>query len=432
MDGTEMTVTVDVAAGAVLVGDDVIGGIRDASAIAPGALRLPSGAVVRPLAFGVRAQVCAGPPHAAALGAAVLAAAVDLPPSPTAAAGVPWAESDEVAVQALALHLAGAEPKGVVPSFADVAVVMSRTYGWDVGELLDVPAQLADRLASAALGGDDDGWTRVVLAQEPAPRGATEVRDALAADLLRRAAAGISSGLAALGAEGLAADPAADQRPSRGRTTTSTRTDRVESDRAREARCPPHPRDRLPHPDPPARDTEASPQDAASIAGHRGPRTTATSRAGAAPPAGGPATRPIPRHDEGDPDLSPARPSSPAPPWTPAGASRGTRGPSRPRSPRLDVDAGPPLVGANGQPGPGAGPDAAATTGVRREAMWAPSLPQASTDRLPAATADTSRMVATTREGAALTRPPAPALGVAEQVAAALDDESDLRGLLRW
>jgi hypothetical protein len=187
-------VVVDVGAGVARIGDAVLR-IRPA----PGGLAVGD-VVLRPLRFGERMRLVAGalasPGHdddgARALAAAVLRAASDDGPEPE--------ESERPAVEALALHLAGARlGTARPPGFATCAGLLSRALGWGASEVVDVEADLADRLAGdverSLAGMDDGGWTRIVLSEgsplgtgapQPVAESAAQARDLLARDLLHR------------------------------------------------------------------------------------------------------------------------------------------------------------------------------------------------------------------------------------------------------
>lgn len=69
---------------------------------------------------------------------------------------------------------------------------MSRVFGWDIDRVVGCSAHVIDHLATSVLEPGDgeageDGWRSFVLVPAPADDDPAEVRDRLAADLLRRA-----------------------------------------------------------------------------------------------------------------------------------------------------------------------------------------------------------------------------------------------------
>ncbi len=202
-----MTVVIDLAAGEMRVAGSVLGGVRDASEHGLGALAVGDQGVVAPVTFGQRAQLCALHPEPRALATALLA---------TAAVGRPLGDHDDrVLLEVLALRLAGARSEADRAGFGDVAVTMNRVFGWPASELLTAPAHLVDELAASvpddnvpstpsADGGERSGWVRYELrggaddedpdAAEPADA-LDELRDLLAGDLLRRGRSPLSRSL---------------------------------------------------------------------------------------------------------------------------------------------------------------------------------------------------------------------------------------------
>ncbi|GEA80888.1 hypothetical protein [Cellulomonas uda] len=113
-----------------------------------------------------------------------------------AACGTGSTGDDETraALEAVALHLAGAEHEGAL---VRTRLLATRAAGAAGGDLAAADADdLAGRLAHAVT--DDDGWTRIALDPEAhvAPRTPDDVRDHLAAGLLARAGEALDPGLA--------------------------------------------------------------------------------------------------------------------------------------------------------------------------------------------------------------------------------------------
>ncbi len=228
-----MTVAIDLDAGRVTIAGTVLDGVSDASSVELGALALGDGSVMVPISYGQRAELCALHRDRDALAAATLAAARRGGRSDDATT----ARSETL--ETLALHLAGARAASDRPGFGDVAVIMRRVFGWDAGGLLAAPAHLVDELAATAADepagrthpdhvdhpdhpdhGDAHGWVSFELrddvgADHPGPgapldalhrgrdggdvRGAAlgELRAALVDDLLRRGAMALASASAA-------------------------------------------------------------------------------------------------------------------------------------------------------------------------------------------------------------------------------------------
>jgi hypothetical protein len=169
----------------------------------PGALRIggADGMVLRPLSFGERDRLvryaAAAPQPLAELATLV-----------TAASRESETEVLEAAiVDCLALHLAGAKSGGF--GFAAEASLLARALGWSPRQIAEAEASEIDALAvqwrgaeaaDEAAGGRDDGWTRVVLtttpdAAAPASDSPSELRAALAQDLLDRGREGLDLSL---------------------------------------------------------------------------------------------------------------------------------------------------------------------------------------------------------------------------------------------
>ncbi len=445
-----MTITIDLSTREVHVGDVVLTGVTDASATTVGALRLADGAVLRPLDWGGRAQACLAMGDRRALAAAVaVAAGAD--------------EDADAATQALALHLAGASTEGG-PTFADVAAVMARVFGWSPGSLLAAPAHVVDRLAASALdttdGDIEAGWTSLVLVDDPdqpatTPGAGTEsvedLRDRLADDLLHRARAAL--GPAVVDAAGWPAHPGPGAPATTGPradlsgtaiagssaptgpavtgghvATASTAasparpavvvarsdggqlpTDPQRSDDgSTAARTAPErdggwaPRVADTRPVAPGRDQSVTPDaapgipDMPAVAGRHGhPGPVAVTRTGASPA------------DPPDPVRNGRRPAPPA---------------SRPAAPAPAEHPSPPVL----SPPAVASRDPAAAAPSRA----APTVPLAAASTVPRAGRHPAAAVDRTAPPLVADTPATDAL--ADRLADALDDESDVRGLLPW
>lgn len=180
---SEPAVVVDLGSGLAHVGAVTLA-VTTARQGPPGAL-IVGGLTLRPLRFGerirlVEAAESAHPGDPTALARAVLAAAT--------VGGTP--DGDRSDLEAVALHLAGAR-RGSGPSFAD-AVRAARTFGWALADILEADADLVDWLTGPrSTGGaaSGAGWTSIVIApadRDDATPPSPDVRDALAANLLRR------------------------------------------------------------------------------------------------------------------------------------------------------------------------------------------------------------------------------------------------------
>lgn len=169
-----------------------IGGVTVPAKASARGLELEGGAVLCPVSFGQRSRLVAwsGDGLAGALLAEMLDGAEDgLEPR---------------ALQALALHLAGADSGA--PGFAASAALVARLIGWPLADINAAEALEIDRLAASlapsleADGGD--GWTTVLFtgagnaAEEDEPLEVLCAR--LATDLQRRAADSISPAVAAV------------------------------------------------------------------------------------------------------------------------------------------------------------------------------------------------------------------------------------------
>jgi hypothetical protein len=439
----EAGVVLDLSVGEVRVGRATLRGVADASALEPGAVRLPDGTVLAPLGFGPRSTACAVHGDARRLGAAVLALSRRTGVGGLAGGvhdGEPEGEDGPegtAIVEALALHLAGARLAGGGPSFGDAAATMSRVFGWGADRVVDCCAHVVDHLAASVLDGGDGeapgddggGWRSFVLVAaadgaEPGGEGPAGVRDRLAADLLRRAAGGLDRRLlpveeptAWIGGDHGATVPAGD-RGGRGPAAAG------------------------PHgggagPDVPlwGLGRSSGPRQGVAAAA-----TTWAATAGA-PYRWADAVRPTPRSwaaaaespaDAGGQQVDPRLPAPPLGPGPAHGTARphGAPEPWHPPAPAraTEVLRQPPRAGAlragssavGGEPvwpsaGPGAdvawrgaaGPSPAPSTAGIGSAGW-PDGPAASIPSI------------------------ASIASVADLLAAELDDESDLRGVLRW
>jgi hypothetical protein len=150
----------------------------------PGGAVALEGRVIRPLRFGERWRLLG---DAAATGNPIGATVL-------AHAGAPATETtaDDAIAQVLALHLAGARPERTVPRF-DEQLASLVAAGWTPRAVLDADADLIDLLTAEETDGrPDDGWTRIVLTTEepaePAPDSVGEVLRTLEQDLLGRLA----------------------------------------------------------------------------------------------------------------------------------------------------------------------------------------------------------------------------------------------------
>ena len=166
-------VVVDLGAGRAVVGDRVI-------EVAPVDGGLATGQVVlRALTFGERTRVVADAPAGTLAGAVLATARVR---------GVLPAGPSLVALEALALHLAGARPDDEPLSFAEAAAAVASAYGWSAADITSADADMIDRLARAVRPThQDDGWTNIAFAASSTGEDAASVRDRLVEDLLRRA-----------------------------------------------------------------------------------------------------------------------------------------------------------------------------------------------------------------------------------------------------
>lgn len=406
-----MSVSIDLAAGEVRLADATLVGVRDASAVVPGALRLEDGSVVRPLDYATRASLCGLHGRPASLARAVLEASSDGAIEP----------SD--AHEALALHLAGGASTGTQPGFAEVAFLMSRVFGWSPEQLATSAARYIDGLATSVTGPDhgadvDSGWTRLAFSDgvdtEPSVD-VTTLRDRLARDLLERAAARLDSETVATAAYMLSEFVGAG-----GREAT---VELPEGDRGSQA-TPPRPID------------TTGPRVSDHLSGGAaGPNSTVLRhrRSGDAPNGSTSPTR------DGVNDTSNVR--RPGEPVVTTATARL----------RADAEVRPLATRAARTDEENKGPARLTDLPVSTGAGLAPR-----TDRGPAPTGDGAqvegsqrderasgavRLLAARREvsppGRHMSTPqrvvdPLSARDVADEVAASLDDESDLRGILPW
>ena len=140
------------------------------------------GPILRPLSYGERTRVvqrAAGSRHTIDnVCSAVLRAAL-----------VQAGECERLIAEILALALAGAERDA--PSFAETALAVARAAVWSIRQINEAEADEIDRLAMA-LGGTaapraDDGWHRIVFADDAAATSLAGVRHDLSERLLTRA-----------------------------------------------------------------------------------------------------------------------------------------------------------------------------------------------------------------------------------------------------
>ncbi|PZW42996.1 hypothetical protein C8P66_11721 [Humitalea rosea] len=95
--------------------------------------------------------------------------------------------ADPRALDLAVLHLAGAEADDTLPGFAETALCVARGAGLGLSEIAKAPAAEIDAMARALLPAAEDGTTRIVFAIAPAHDPAGEIEARLGA-LLRRAA----------------------------------------------------------------------------------------------------------------------------------------------------------------------------------------------------------------------------------------------------
>ena len=156
-------VAIDLVAGrATLAGTTVL--VRARSG---GALEF-EGRVIHPLRFGERWRLLEATTVSGSLGANVLAAATDGDGTEDAVAVRDAGTRGDTAAQVLALHLAGARVDRTAPGCAaQVAALIDK--GWTARDVLDADADVID-LITADLRADadrdmgSDGWTRIELA----------------------------------------------------------------------------------------------------------------------------------------------------------------------------------------------------------------------------------------------------------------------------
>ncbi|MBT2498624.1 hypothetical protein J7E25_05910 [Agromyces sp. ISL-38] len=167
-------VVLDLAAGRALLG----GAVAVVRARPGGAVEF-GGRVIRPLRFGERWRLLDGAATDGAdrsdgsLGASVLAVAVAgarVEDASVDGAGADGAWPDDRIARVLALHLAGARPGRAVPGCgAQLAALVAA--GWSPRGVLDADADLIDLLTVESEGGGSDGftdggWTSIVLAAD--------------------------------------------------------------------------------------------------------------------------------------------------------------------------------------------------------------------------------------------------------------------------
>lgn len=169
-----------------------IGGVTLPARASVRGLELGGDAALCPIPFGLRSRLVAwsGDGLAEALLAEMLEGQAD---------GL-----DPLALQALALHLAGADSGA--PGFAASAALVARLLGWPLADINAAEALEIDRLAAslapAMEPSGEDGWTTVLFTGAEASPADDEPLEAILArltgDLRRRAAEGISSTEAAV------------------------------------------------------------------------------------------------------------------------------------------------------------------------------------------------------------------------------------------
>lgn len=176
------------------IGDGVarIGGVTLPARASARGLELGGDAFLQPLPFGLRSRLVIW--SGGGLGEAVLEESLK--------GTVEGVES--LALQALALHLAGAGSGA--PGFASSAALVARLLGWPFADINAAEAQEIDRLsaslAPAMEQGGDDGWTTVLFSGGTGESDDGEPLDAicarLSADLQRRGSEAVSSAEAAI------------------------------------------------------------------------------------------------------------------------------------------------------------------------------------------------------------------------------------------
>ena len=170
-------VVIDYVRGEALLGGTAVA-IADAGARGQLQVGGPEGPVIRPLTFGERTRTVARavassrPRENVCVGVLLMA---------TVRPGV----VDPTVQGILALALAGAGQ--AAPPFAEAALMVARSTGWEHAKLEDAEAAGIDRLA-IHLGGrqGEPQWNRLLLAKEPAGE-LERLRAELADDLLKRA-----------------------------------------------------------------------------------------------------------------------------------------------------------------------------------------------------------------------------------------------------
>ena len=140
------------------------------------------GPILRPLSYGERTRIV--------LRAAGSRRAIDNVSSAVLRAALVQAgECERLIAEILALALAGAELDA--PTFAETALTVARAAGWGIRQINEAEADEIDRLA-ITLGGtatprEDDGWHRIVFADDAAATSLEGVRCDLAERLIARA-----------------------------------------------------------------------------------------------------------------------------------------------------------------------------------------------------------------------------------------------------
>src|SRR5829696_2504206 len=463
--------------------DELGGVVRAGGASAPWAPRGPGGELrvgpgegvrVRAVTFGERSAAAADALHAAtprrALWSGLRARGV---------VGGDVGSVDEALLDCVVLALAGSD-EDAAPPFADAALDVLRATGGELASLLDAPAREVDRLWIALAGGtagpgeggspadDPDGWTRMVLAPggsgsqgpgagagaggAPEASGAgsgspADIRELLAGALLGRAsapAAGVSAQAlrAAVPAASEAGRGFAAPDPGTGPGAPATGAGAPAPGPGLPGAGPGQARTRI-HP----LSSRPAPTGGAAAAGDRptGPHRPGLRTPGSRNPAhlGPGAGERAGAHGPAGAPPSPAPEGAPPPPGSGAGGPGPARAPDDARPlPGAGRPAGAaPFAGAAPTTGPAPSPGADRTAPAP-----APGADPTAPALAPSASAPGSRAVPPRPLGAGFAIPPTaapghPGLGAAFAAAtapgspgppaAALEDESDLRGLAR-
>lgn len=376
----------------------LLGGTVAVVRVRPGGALEYGGRVIRPLRFGERWRLLDGAAATegsdGSVGASVLAAAES---GPTGAGPTGAGTDVEQIARVLALHLAGARPDRTVPGCAAQLAALVAA-GWNPRDVLDADADLIDLLTVEEGNRSDGGWTSIVLAvdDDAARVPLDEILRVLECDLLGRLAPPESPE---------SADGAGSVGPSRQATAAAPPI-------ARPSALAPargHPRDASP-PSPP-RAPEAGHPTAPFPAvepATPSPSTEALHGAAIVGREGAPSSPPrFPRPIRADwPGSRPSNGAGAAPSVTAQPSEHGDRSIPAPAGPWIAQPADPP-----GEP--------LARRATRTEASVAPVVVH---DDLAASRTDRLAFPAPSRPDT---------FDVADEVAALLDEESDLRGLRR-